>query len=223
MDEAQLDLLRDRMIAEIVSHAALTGELTGHPTIGAHVLAGMAAIPRHEFVPLEVRPYAYVNAPLPIGFGKTISQPFIAALMTDLLDPRPEETVLEVGTGLGFQAALLGRLARKVYSVELIEELAEQARMRLKRLGFDNVVVRRGDGARGWVEHAPFDKIMVTAAPELVPPALIHQLKPGGTMVIPAGIAEAQQLMVVEKSAEGRVRMRAVLAVRFSALVDDEA
>ncbi|MBM3485595.1 MAG: protein-L-isoaspartate(D-aspartate) O-methyltransferase [Alphaproteobacteria bacterium] len=222
MDEAQFALLSDQMIAEVAAHAALAGEMTGRQAIGAPVLAAMAAIPRHEFVPLEVRPYAYVNAPLPIGFGKTISQPFIAALMTDLLDPRPEDTILEIGTGLGYQAALLGRLARKVYSVELIEELADQARARLKRLGFDNVVVRRGDGSRGWVEHAPFDKIMVTAAPELVPSALIHQLKPGGTMVIPAGIADAQELMVVEKSAEGRVRMRAVLAVRFSALVVDE-
>jgi len=222
MDDAQFQLLRDQMVEEIVAHASGAGIGGGaDPGIDPRVLGAMGRIPRHEFVPLEVQPYAYVDSPLPIGFGKTISQPFINALMTALLDPQPTDAVLEIGTGMGYQAALLAELAGTVYTVEIIDELAAQGKARLMRLGYRNVRTRVGDGSRGWVEHAPFDKIMVTAAPDLIPASLIHQLKPGGRMVIPAGIADAQQLMVVDKGADGRVRTREVLAVRFSELVID--
>ena len=156
--------------------------------------------------------------PLPIGFDKTISQPFIVAVMTDLLDPRPHEVVLEVGTGLGYQAAVLAELARRVWSVEIVEELATEAEARLRRLGYANVGIRIGDGSRGWAEHAPFDKIMVTAAAELVPPALIEQLKPGGRMVLPVGATDAQTLTVLDKDALGRVTRRQLLPVCFSRL-----
>jgi protein-L-isoaspartate(D-aspartate) O-methyltransferase len=175
-------------------------------------------VPRHEFVPVELRPLAYANVPLPIGFEKTISQPFIVALMTDLLDVAPADTVLEVGTGLGYQAAVLAHLARKVYSMEIIEELATQAKQRLASRGVQNVEIRIGNGYHGWSEHAPFDKIMVTAAPDLIPPPLIHQLKNGGKMVLPAGLPDAQQLMLVEKDDKGKVRTKEILRVRFSQL-----
>jgi protein-L-isoaspartate(D-aspartate) O-methyltransferase len=138
--------------------------------------------------------------------------------MTDLLDIQPNDTVLEIGTGLGYQAAIVAALAQKVYSVEVIEELSEQARQRLRRLGYVNIELRIGNGYHGWAEHAPFDKVIVTAAPELIPPALIDQVKPGGKMVIPAGLADAQQLILVEKSGDGRVNMKEILPVRFSQL-----
>jgi protein-L-isoaspartate(D-aspartate) O-methyltransferase len=182
----------------------------------------MAKVPRHEFVPLELQPYAYDDTPLPIGYDKTISQPFIVAVMTDLIDVHPTDTVLEIGTGLGYQSAILAELARRVFSVELIEELARRARHRLARQGHANVEVKIGNGCHGWPEHAPFDKVIVTAAPELIPPALIYQLKPGGKMVIPAGLPDAQQLMLVEKDAGGSVSTREIFAVRFSLLEDTE-
>jgi protein-L-isoaspartate(D-aspartate) O-methyltransferase len=174
-------------------------------------------------VPLELQPYAYADTPLPIGFGKTISQPFIVALMTDLLDLAPTDRVLEIGTGMGYQSALLARLARRVYSMELIEELAQQAGQRLARQGHHNVEIRIGNGCRGWPERAPFDKLIVTAAPEMIPPALLYQLKPGGKMVIPAGLQDAQQLILVDKDADGLVSTREILPVQFSALEDEEA
>jgi len=182
----------------------------------------MAKVPRHEFVPFELQPYAYANIPLPIGFDKTISQPFIVALMTDLLDLRKNDTVLEIGTGLGYQAAILGELARKVYSIEMIEELAQHAKRRLRQQGYANVQVRVGNGYHGWSEHAPFDKVIVTAAPDLIPPPLIHQLKPGGKMVIPSGLPDAQQLILVDKDPSGRLATREILAVRFSQLEGSE-
>jgi protein-L-isoaspartate(D-aspartate) O-methyltransferase len=162
---------------------------------------------------------AYADTPLPVGHGKTISQPFIVALMTDLLELQPEDTVLEVGTGLGYQTAVLAQLARRVYSVELIEPLSAGAAVRLKRLGYaDNIELRIGDGRRGWPERAPFPKIIVTAAPEVIPPALLQQLAPGGRMVIPAGLKGAQQLLVVSKDETGMLASREVLPVAFSAL-----
>ncbi len=218
MSETQFATLRQQMVAVIAAYTSLAGEQVGKAALDRRVMEAMARVPRHEFVPAEIRPFAYENMPLPIGFGKTISQPFIVALMTDLLDPQPGETVLEIGTGLGYQAAILGELAGRVWSVEIVEELAMEAEKRLRRLGYANVGIRVGDGSSGWAEHAPFDKIMVTAAPELVPPALLHQLKPGGRMVLPAGLAGAQQLMVVDKEPSGRTRMRDVLAVRFTPL-----
>jgi protein-L-isoaspartate(D-aspartate) O-methyltransferase len=173
-------------------------------------------------VPIELQPYAYANSPLPIGFDKTISQPFIVALMTDLLDIQPNDTVLEIGTGLGYQAAIAAALARKVYSIEVIEELSVQARQRLSRLGYLNIELRIGNGYHGWAEYAPFDKVIVTAAPDLIPPPLIDQLKPGGKMVIPTGLPDAQQLILAEKDSHGRVTVKEILPVRFSQLEGSE-
>jgi len=181
-------------------------------------MEAMGTLPRHEFVPLEVRPYAYADGPLPIGFDKTISQPYMTALMTDLAGIEDGVTVLEVGTGLGYHAAVMSALGARVYSVEIVDELADMARRNLKRLGFSDIVLRTGDGSRGWAEHAPFDRIMVAAAPELIPPLLIDQLKPGGRMVVPAGMPDSQQLMVVEKDTDGRIHTREIVPVRFSAL-----
>ena len=210
------------MVAEISAETFLLSKAIGKTAIDPRVMTAMGKVPRHEFVPVELRPYAYADTPLPIGFDKTISQPFIVAVMTDLLDLHPTDTVLEIGTGLGYQAAILSELAQRVYTVEIIEELAAQARHRLARQGHANVQSRIGNGCRGWPEHAPFDKIIVTAAPELIPPPLIYQLRPGGKMVIPAGIPSAQQLILVEKDADGMVSTRDILPVQFSLLEDSE-
>jgi protein-L-isoaspartate(D-aspartate) O-methyltransferase len=214
--------LRQEMLAEIAAATQHTSDLIGKSTLDERVMAAMAKVPRHAFVPVELQPYAYANIPLPIGFNKTISQPFIVALMTDLLDISPDDAVLEIGTGLGYQAAILAQLARKVYSIELIEELGQQAKQRLGRQGCTNVELRIANGYHGWSEHAPFDKVIVTAAPDLVPPPLLQQLKKGGKMVIPAGLPEAQQLVLVEKDESGRTRMREILQVRFSQLDEPE-
>jgi protein-L-isoaspartate(D-aspartate) O-methyltransferase len=213
-DEAEA--LRRQMVAVIAAQTVFSAGEIGKAALGARVLEVMAQVPRHEFVPLEIRPYAYADTPLPIGCGKTISQPFIVALMTDLLDPQPHDRVLEIGTGLGYQAAVLSALVEKVYSVEIIEELAVQAKKRLA--GRTNIVLRTGNGYHGWPEHAPFDKIIVTAGTELVPPPLLAQLKPGGRMVIPTGLPDAQQLVFVQKDAAGRTRIKEMLRVRFSLL-----
>ncbi len=218
MSDTQFATLRQQMVTVIAAYTSLAGEQVGKAALDERVMEAMARVLRHEFVPAEIRPFAYENMPLPIGFGKTISQPFIVALMTDLLAPGSDEVVLEIGTGLGYQAAILAELTKQVWSVEIVEELAMEAERRLRRQGYRNVGVRIGDGSAGWAEHAPFDKIMVTAAPELVPPGLIQQLKPGGRMVLPAGLPDAQQLMVVDKEPGGRTRMREVLAVRFTPL-----
>jgi protein-L-isoaspartate(D-aspartate) O-methyltransferase len=216
------DELRRQMIAVIAAETVfLTGEL-GKASLDRRVLEVMGRVPRHEFVPAELRAYAYANTPLPIGFEKTISQPFIVALMTDLLALRPEDRVLEIGTGLGYQAAILSPLARTVYSVEIIDELAAQAKKRLAAQGCANVELRLGNGFHGWPERAPFDKIIVTAGTDLVPPPLLYQLKPGGRMVIPTGLADSQQLTLVEKDAEGRIKAREFLRVRFSLLEGTE-
>ena len=209
---------RQQMLAEISAGATHVGDAIGKTVLGERVMAVMGKVPRHEFVPIELQPYAYANIPLPIGFEKTISQPFIVALMTDLLDIQPDDSVLEIGTGLGYQAAILAELARKVYSIEIIEELARQAKERVNRQGYTNVEFRISNGYHGWSEHAPFDKVIVTAAPDLIPPPLLHQLKAGGKMVVPAGLPDAQQLLLVEKDLNGRVSTREVLRVRFSLL-----
>jgi protein-L-isoaspartate(D-aspartate) O-methyltransferase len=210
--------LRQQMIAVIAAETVfLTGEL-GRAALDKRVLEVMAEVPRHEFVPAEIRAYAYANTPLPIGCNKTISQPFIVALMTDLLELRPEDRVLEIGTGLGYQAAVLSRLVKKVYSVEIIEELAAQAKRRLADQGCANVELRLGNGFHGWPEQAPFDKLIVTAGTDLVPPPLLYQLKPGGRMVIPTGLPDAQKLVLVEKDAAGRIKTTEGLRVRFSLL-----
>jgi len=218
MDKQPHDLMRERMIAEIVGEAVFLTPRLGKSAFAARVIETMGRIPRHEFVPVELRDYAYANSPLPVGYGKTISQPFIVALMTDLLEPQAEDVVLEIGAGVGYQAAILSELVDRVYSIEIVEELAVGARHRLQLLGHRNVEVRIGNGYYGWTDHAPFDKIIVTAAPDLIPPPLIAQLKPGGKMVIPAGIPDRQQLMVLEKSESGKLATREVLPVRFSEL-----
>ena len=213
------DALRQQMVEQIALHARLVSERTGRSELSPEVMAVMGQVPRHEFVPVELRQFAYLDTPLPIGYEKTISQPFIVALMTDLLELEAGDRVLEIGTGLGYQAAVLAPLSARVYSIELIEELARGAQRRLKDLGCENIELKTGDGSVGWSEHAPFDKILVAAAPELVPTSLLNQLKPGGRMVVPAGIEDAQQLMVVTKSAQGQLTMTEVLPVRFSALM----
>jgi protein-L-isoaspartate(D-aspartate) O-methyltransferase len=184
------------------------------------VLEAMRATPRHLFVPAEQRDSAYEDHPLPIGHGQTISQPYIVAFMTELLGVKPGERVLEIGTGSGYQAAVLSPLAAEVYSIEVVGELAESSRALLARLGYKNVTVRHGDGYRGWSDKAPFDKIILTAAPPAIPAALINQLKPGGRLVAPEGRTPLEQeLVLLEKSKEGQVQRRPVLPVRFVPMV----
>ena len=221
MDENQFDLMRRQMILEVVAETVFLTQRLGRAALDARVIDVMAKIPREEFVPVELRPYAYLNRPLPVGCGKTISQPFIIALMTDLLEAQAGDVVLEVGTGVGYQAAILAELVQQVYSVEIIDELTQHAKRRLMRLGYRNIEVRTGNGYYGWPEHAPFDKIIVTAAPDLIPPPLLAQLKPGGRMVIPAGIPDEQQLMLVEKAENGTLATSNILPVRFSELEGD--
>jgi len=218
MRAGDLDVLRRQMLAEILTATVHVSGLIGKVALDERVMTAMCKVPRHEFVPIELQPYAYANIPLPIGFNKTISQPFIVALMTDLLDISADDAVLEIGTGLGYQAAVLAELARQVYSIEMIEELGQQAKVRLHRQGYTNIELKIANGYHGWSEHAPFDKVIVTAASDLVPPPLIHQLKNGGKMVVPAGLPDAQQLVLVDKDDNGRVTMRETLQVRFSQL-----
>ena len=212
---------RKRMVEEIAALARETRIETGRAALSEPVMAAMGKVPRHEFVPAQERRNAYANRPLPIGMGQTISQPFIVALMTDLMEVKPGDRVLEIGTGSGYQAALLAELAGTVYTIEIVEPLAREAAERLNRLGYRNVVTRTGDGYQGWREHAPFDAIMVTAAPREVPQPLIDQLKPGGRLVVPVGgQAAGQSLLLMEKHADGRITRRNILAVRFVPLTD---
>jgi len=207
------------MVAIIDAYARLNGPRLGRDRIDPRVLDAMRRVPRHEFVPPAVVALAYADTPLPIGYGKTISQPFMVALMTDLLELERKHRVLEVGTGLGYQAAVLGELVNKVWSVEIVAELGTEGARRLAAAGYDGVTCRVGDGAQGWPEEAPFDRIIVTAAPELIPTALLRQLRPGGRMVIPAGLEGDQQLILVEKDQAGRIRTQEILAVSFTSLV----
>ena len=216
--EEHFAVLRRQMVEVIAIYAELTSEELGKAALDERVMAAMERIPRHRFVPESLAAAAYHDMPLPIGFAKTISQPFIVAVMTDLLDPRPHEVVLEVGTGLGYQTAVLAELAGQVWSVEIVEEFALEAAARLRQLGCANVGIRVGDGSRGWVEHAPFDKILVAAAAEAVPPALVEQLRSGGRMVLPLGGEEAQALTVLDKDDRGRLSRRQLLPVRFGRL-----
>lgn len=218
MSDDEHKLARQRMVATIAAETIFACASLGKAALAQRVLDALGRVPRHEFVPVELRPFAYVNSPLPIGCGKTISQPFIVALMTDLLDLQASDRVLEIGTGLGYQAAILAELAHTVYSVEIIDELANAARERLRRRKYPNVKLKIGNGYYGWPEHGPFDKVIVTAAPDLIPPPLIEQLKPGGRMVIPAGLAGEQRLLLVEKDAAGSLATSEILAVRFSEL-----
>ncbi|NRP72517.1 Protein-L-isoaspartate O-methyltransferase [Ensifer psoraleae] len=217
MTEKHLAVLRRHMVEVIEIQTDLASEELGKSALDERVLAAMRQVPRHLFVPAAVAPFAYEDMPLPIGFDKTLSQPFIVALMTDLLAPQPHESVLEVGTGLGYQAAILAELAGQIWSVEIIEEFASHAEALLQRLGMSNVGIRIGDGSRGWPERAPFDKILVTAAAEEPPPALLEQLKPMGRLVLPVG-SEEQLLTVIDKDSAGQLEARELIPVRFSQL-----
>ena len=204
------------MLREIEDDVRLTSRALGREKLDPRVLQALGSVPRHALVPGDVVDAAYENRPLPIGHGQTISQPYIVAIMTDLLDTGPDSRVLEIGTGSGYQAAVLAELVAQVYTMEIIEPLGERARRQLDELGYDNITVRIGDGYHGWEEHAPFDGIVVTAAASHVPPPLIRQLKPGGRMIIPVGSRFlVQQLVLVEKDAKGKVVTRQILPVRF--------
>ena len=218
MSVAHFEEERREMIAAIRVIAQHLADEIGKTELDDRVLVAMTKVPRHEFVPIEVPPYAYLNRPLPIGFDKTISQPLMVAAMTDLLELKPDEVVLEIGTGLGYQSAVLAELAGKVYTIEIIDELAQRAEQRLKQQGYTNVEVRVGNGYFGWPEHAPFEKIIVTAAPDLIPTPLINQLRAGGKMVIPVGMPRAQQLVVVDKDVSGKVSTKEIMRVLFSLL-----
>jgi protein-L-isoaspartate(D-aspartate) O-methyltransferase len=211
---------RQAMVAEIGAITRETHFETGRERLHERVLKAMTVVPRHRFVPAREETYAYDNRPLPIGHGQTISQPFIVALMTDLLEVKEGDRILEIGTGCGYQAAVLAELAREVYSIEIVEPLGKDAAARLAELGYRNVRTRIGDGYLGWPEEAPFDGIIVTAGAPSVPPTLIDQLKPGGRLVIPVGSQlTAQDLLVIEKRADGTISRRSVLPVRFVPLV----
>ena len=211
---------RSKLVIEVDEMYAQTAAHTGHARMSAPVRAALAQVERHRFVPESQRDSAYANQPLPIGAGQTISQPYIVALSTDLVAPQPGHRVLEIGTGSGYQAAVLAEIVQQVYSIELIEDLGRAAAQRLAAAGYANVEVRIGDGYAGWPEQAPFDAIVVTAAAPRVPEALIAQLKPGARMVIPVGERQGpQELMLLTKRADGGVDSRSVLPVRFVPLL----
>ncbi len=218
MREEHYAILRRHMVEVIGIYTDLSAAELGKSRLDERVLEAMQRVPRHLFVPDVLKPFAYNNSPLPIGFDKTISQPFIVAVMTDLLEIEPGDRVLEVGTGLGYHAAVLAELADEVFTVEIIEELAAAAEERLRELGYGNITIRVGDGSLGWPEFAPFDRILVTAGAELVPASLIEQLAPGGRMVLPAGLADEQKLSLVEKDLVGRTRVSEIMPVRFGEL-----
>ncbi len=213
---------RGALVEEVRADVRYTSRHLGRAELRRAVLEALGRVPRHEFVPPDLRRYAYENRPLPIGYGQTISQPYIVAIMTDLLDLERDDVVLEVGTGSGYQGAILAELVDEVYSIEIIPELGEQVRERFAQLGYDDIVTRIGDGYYGWPEHAPFDAVIVTAASGHVPPPLIEQLRPGGRMVIPVGGPfSTQQLMLLTKTANGEIRSRQVLPVAFVPLTGE--
>ncbi len=196
-------------------------QIKGRGVTDSRVTEVMSSVPRHEFVPENYRAHAYEDHPLPIGYGQTISQPYIVSFMTEQLRPQPTDRVLEVGTGSGYQAAVLSKLVAEVYTIEIVKPLAQRAEVDLRRLNYSNVKVKAGDGYKGWPEHAPFDAIIVTAAPDHVPQPLIDQLKEGGRMIIPVGGREMQQLYLLEKHA-GKLTRRAVLPVNFVPLTREQ-
>ena len=212
------------LLDDIARTTRETATETGRAALSDRVMQALARVPRHRLVSAGDERVAYRNQPLSIGQGQTISQPFIVALMTDLLEIKPGDKVLEIGTGSGYQAAVLAELGAKVYSIEIVEPLGREAAKRLKELGYASVETRIGDGYQGWPEQAPFDSIIVTAAPSEVPPELTRQLKPGGRLVIPLGPQlGAQTLYVIEKRADGGVNRRPMLAVRFVPLTGGQA
>lgn len=211
---------KQALIEELVAETAATAEMTGRKALSPRLLTALSKVRREAFVPASEAALAYINAPLPIGHGQTISQPFIVAIMTELLDLEPDDVVLEIGTGSGYQAAILAELARKVYGIEIVPDLAENARQALAKEGYHNVEVRCGDGNKGWPEHAPYDAIIVTAGAEGVPPALLVQLKPGGRMIIPVGEFYAdQRLVLIEKDGAGKIEQQDIMGVAFVPLV----
>ncbi len=212
----EFDAGRRKMMEEVLADAAVTSSYSGSSALSPGVIAAMGEVERHRFVPAGLAALAYLNRPLPIGYGQTISQPFIVALMTDLARVKAGDRVLEIGTGSGYQAAVLAKMGCSVYSIEIIEPLGKQARGLLQTLGYRNAETRVGDGYYGWPEAAPFDAIMVTSAASHVPPPLVRQLKPGGRMVIPLGMQFlTQYLMLVEKQMDGSVTSRQILPVAF--------
>jgi protein-L-isoaspartate(D-aspartate) O-methyltransferase len=207
---------RQELVGIIKADVEKTQDFLDQGSLDERVLDAIGKVPRHEFVPDDQRPYAYENRPLPIGYGQTISQPYIVAIMTDLLKPKKTDRVLEVGTGSGYQAAILAELVDSVYTIEIVKELAEQAADHLKKSGYNTVHTRTGDGYYGWETEAPFDGIVVTAVASHIPPPLIKQLKPGGRMVIPVGGQfMTQYLMLVTKEVDGKITTRQILPVRF--------
>jgi len=218
---ADYAMARTQMVDEVRLYTALARD-AGEEALDEEVLQSLGTVKRHEFVPQRQVAYAYENRPLPIGHGQTISQPYIVALMSDLIEPGPNDVVLEIGSGSGYQAAILAKMVRHVYSIEIIEALAKEATTRLKRLGYGNVTVKLDDGYYGWEEHAPFDAIIVTAAASHVPPPLVQQLRPGGHMIIPVGGRfMTQQLLLLEKTEDGEIVTRQVAAVRFVPLTGE--
>lgn len=217
LTDAHLATLRRHMVEVIAIHFDLAADAIGKAALGERLRIALLAVPRHLFVPPQLAVVSYQDTPLPIGFDKTVSQPFIGALMLDLLSVQAGHRVLEIGTGLGYQAAVLAALGAQLWSVEIVEEFAQAARIRLAELGHD-VDVRVGDGSRGWTDHAPYDRILVTAAARELPASLLDQLAPGGRMVLPLGSEEVQQLTLVTRAIDGEVRQRAVLPVRFTRL-----
>ncbi len=215
-DETEYTGLRKGMVEEIEADVKYTSLYIGKLSLDERVMQAMGKVPRHRFVPKRLRAYAYDNRPLPIGHGQTISQPYIVALMTDLLQVDTDDIALEIGTGSGYQAAILAKLVKHVYTIEIIQPLGEAASERLQHIGYDNITTRIGDGYYGWEAHAPFDVIIVTAAAGSIPPPLIKQLKPGGRMAIPVGgVYATQQLILVEKDMQGKITTKQVLPVRF--------
>jgi protein-L-isoaspartate(D-aspartate) O-methyltransferase len=232
-DNSDMRAARQAMVAEIAAEVIATRRHLGKEALDARVMAALGQVPRHEFIPRANRSSAYENRPQPIGHGQTISQPYMVAIMTDLAAVEPDDRVLEIGTGCGYQAAILAELAAHVYSVEVVPELAAQAGARLRDLGYGNIELRTGDGALGWPEHAPYDAIIVTAAAwRRVPPALIEQLAPGGRLVVPVDrsksaarypfTAQEQDLQLITKDAAGKVTERSVLPVAFVPLVEGD-
>ena len=217
MTEQYLAIYRRHMVEIIDMHFDLSSDEIGKDALDPELRRALMDVPRHLFVPQSLMLMAYQDTPLPIGFDKTISQPFIGALMIDLLGVERGTRVLEVGTGFGYQAAVLAEMGAEVFSVEVVEEFAEAAKARFDILGYE-IEVRVGDGTRGWPEHAPFDRILVTAAAEEPPPALIEQLEPGGRMVIPIGGQDIQKLSVIDKTGSGEIRTREIMPVRFTEL-----
>lgn len=212
---------RAALVDEVRYYAQLARSSAEGP-FSDEVIRSLLTVERHKFVPASEKRFAYENRPLSIGHGQTISQPYIVALMTDLIDPEPDDIVLEVGTGSAYQAAVLAELVGHVYTIEIIAPLFASATARLETLGYDNVTTRLGDGYYGWERHAPFDAIVVTAAASHVPPPLINQLKPGGRMVIPVGGRfMTQQLLLIEKTTEDEIITRQVTAVRFVPLTGE--